>query len=125
MSTIVLGTGARGELVSRLQRQLVPFGLPATSVDGVFGAQTKDALTLYQTSHGLPPSGDADPATWIALVESSVPGVDERALGVTAAFEGHGYTLAQGNFDGAGITWGIIGFTLANGELKSLLTTIE
>jgi hypothetical protein len=45
----------------------------------------------------------------------------ERSLQLTAAFEGHGFTLAQGNFDGAGITWGIVGFTLKHGELSKIV----
>jgi hypothetical protein len=44
---------------------------------------------------------------------------------LTAAFEGHGFTLAQGNFDGAGITWGIIGFTLAGGELGNIIRRVN
>jgi hypothetical protein len=46
-------------------------------------------------------------------------------LGLTAAIEGHGFTLAQGNFDGAGITWGIIGFTLKHGELTRIVLDLE
>ena len=42
-----------------------------------------------------------------------------------ASFEGTQFTLIEGNFDGAGLTWGIIGFTLKNGEISSLLGTIN
>lgn len=124
MGRIVLGAGARGELVRRLQTELVSFGFADLQVDGHFGTATKDAVMQYQQAHDLSPSGDVDAQTWEALV-GPAPDLEERALGVTAAFEGHGYSLAQGNFDGAGITWGIIGFTLGNGELGSLLTTIQ
>jgi hypothetical protein len=51
--------------------------------------------------------------------------VRDRALQVTAAFEGHDFTLAQGNFDGAGITWGIIGFTLKHGELSKIVLEVQ
>jgi hypothetical protein len=33
--------------------------------------------------------------------------------------------LANGNFDGAGITWGIVGFTFSNGELVRMLQQID
>jgi hypothetical protein len=124
MGRIVIAAGSRGELVERLQRALVEFGFPQDGVDGAFGAATKTALIGYQKLHGFTPSGDADDETCQALI-GDVPDVHERALGVTAAFEGHGYSLAQGNFDGAGITWGIIGFTLGNGELGSILNELE
>ncbi len=54
-----------------------------------------------------------------------IPTVRDRALQLTAAFEGHDFTLAQGNFDGAGATWGIIGFTLRHGELGKIVLEIQ
>ena len=42
-----------------------------------------------------------------------------------ASFEGTQFTLIEGNFDGAGLTWGIIGFTLSNGEISNLLGEIN
>ena len=54
-----------------------------------------------------------------------IPSLFERCLGLTAAFEGHGFSLAQGNFDGAGITWGIIGFTLKHGQIAGIVQTIQ
>jgi hypothetical protein len=54
-----------------------------------------------------------------------VPALDERALALTATFEGHGFELAQGNFDGAGITWGIIGFTLKHGEVGKIVREMQ
>jgi Glycosyl hydrolase family 46 len=51
--------------------------------------------------------------------------VRDRSLQLTAAFEGHDFTLAQGNFDGAGVTWGIIGFTLTNGSLSRVVLDVH
>ena len=42
-------------------------------------------------------------------------------LQLTASFEGTGFDGAVGNFDGAGVTFGIIGFTAKNGELGALV----
>jgi hypothetical protein len=65
-----------------------------------------------------------DVSTWAKLLGTQVPTTQERSLQLTAAFEGHGFTLAQGNWDGAGITWGIIGFTLKHGELSKIILKI-
>ena len=35
--------------------------------------------------------------------------------------EGHGFTMVAGDFDGAGLTWGIIGFTLKHGEIQRIV----
>lgn len=121
MSRVVFSRGARGEIVRRIQFQL---GLPLDQIDGRYGKITADAVTRFQSSSGLDPDGEVDEDTWSKLMQADVPGVKERALQLTAAFEGHGFSLAQGNFDGAGITWGIIGFTLKGGELGRILTQI-
>jgi hypothetical protein len=70
-------------------------------------------------------TGAVDRLTWQQLTPDPLPGLFERCLQLTAAFEGHGFGLAKGNFDGAGITWGVIGFTLSNREIQVLLATAE
>jgi hypothetical protein len=52
------------------------------------------------------------------VMNQRVPAVFDRSLQLTAAFEGHGFTKLEGNFDGAGLTWGIIGFTWSNNQLQ-------
>jgi len=47
-----------------------------------------------------------------------------RCLDLTAQFEGHGFGEVAGDFDGAGLTWGIIGFTLKSGSLVEVLKQI-
>ncbi len=42
-------------------------GFSPGSIDGVYGSQTRSALIAYQTSKGLPKSGDFDSATAQAL----------------------------------------------------------
>jgi hypothetical protein len=58
-------------------------------------------------------------------MQRPVPAVGERSLQLTAAFEGHGFGLAVGNFDGALLTWGIVGFTVASGEVKSIVDAVN
>jgi peptidoglycan hydrolase-like protein with peptidoglycan-binding domain len=124
MPVVLLAKGARGELVRKVQLALKDQGFDPQGADGKFGKDTETALKQYQT-HALEPSdGKVHISTWTKLTGSPVPTTQERSLQVTAAFEGHGFTLAQGNWDGAGITWGIIGFTLKHGELSKIILTI-
>jgi hypothetical protein len=58
-------------------------------------------------------------------MRSAEPSIFERCLQVVASFEGTGFTLIEGNFDGAGLTWGIIGFTLRDGELGQVLSEVN
>jgi hypothetical protein len=62
-------------------------------------------------------------AAWV--VQGGLPTLFERCISITAEFEGHGFGLLQGNFDGAGLTWGVIGFTLSSGEIQALLKDVE
>ena len=56
-----LDKGSKGDEVVWLQEHLVAFS-PTVPVDGVFGTSTQQALMSLQTSSGLPPSGETDPA---------------------------------------------------------------
>lgn len=122
MARLLFARGAIGEIIRRMQAAL---GLPAADHDGWFGKQTQDAVQAFQSGNGLTPTGDVDVDTWTKLMNAPIPGVRERSLQLTAHFEGHDFTLAQGNFDGAGITWGIIGFTLKGGELGGMILDIH
>ena len=125
MARVLFAKGASGEIVRRIQRRLTAKGFDPKGVDGRYGDDTRKAVRAFQTSSRLDPSGEVDVTTWRKLMAKPVPSVRERALQVTAAFEGHDFTLAQGNFDGAGITWGIIGFTLAHGELSKIVLEVQ
>ena len=63
-------------------------------------------------------------ADWRGIVRTDPPALFRRCLALTAAFEGHGYTLALGNWDNAFITWGIVGFTLKGGNLSEVVKRI-
>lgn len=123
------GRGVRGMIAKRIQtdlfRQGFVVGPPTAFVDGDYGNNTVQAVTALQIARGLVSSGAVDDQTWRQLTVDPVPTLFERCLGLTAAFEGHGFSLAQGNFDGAGLTWGIIGFTLSSGEVQQLLADAE
>lgn len=122
MARLLFGKGAKGDIIRRVQKQLAALGHYSKTIDGDYGGGTVAAVTAFQKAKNLPQTGQVDDTTWTALMGVDIPSVDDRSLGLTAAFEGHGFTLAQGNFDNAGVTWGIIGFTLSGGELKTIFS---
>src|SRR5262249_32009937 len=70
-------------------------------------------------------TGAVSDGDWSSITRSDVPDIEARCLQLTSAFEGHGYTLAQGNWDGAWLTWGIIGFTLEHGEIQTIVRNVQ
>ena len=125
MTSIVLGPGAHGGTVERVQRALLAAGFDPKGADGQYGSDTSAAVRSFQGSCGLPPTGVVDDSTWQALLHEDPPTTDVRSLELTATFEGHGYSLAIGNFDGAWLTWGIIGFTLKHGEVQRIILEVN
>jgi len=122
MTRLWFGPGARGALIRSLQQSLVQAGFDTNGIDGSYGHGTIAAVQAFQKKHDLNITGNVDDPTWSALTnDAPAPALRDRCLGLTSTFEGHGYTLAEGNFDGAGVTWGIIGFTLKGGELSQIV----
>lgn len=104
MTKLLLARGARGELVRRVQLRLAERGHDVGTADGDYGERTARAIAAFRRSNGLGRADEVDAPTWEALVGRPLPSVRDRALQVTAAFEGHGFTLVQGNYDGALLT---------------------
>jgi Putative peptidoglycan binding domain/Glycosyl hydrolase family 46 len=129
MSRTWFAKGLRGMIARRMQIDLLRQGFfvaPAEKfADGVYGNDTVNAMSRLQAARGLPATGSVDSATWSQLTHEPLPTLFERCLSITAEFEGHGFGLLQGNFDGAGLTWGVIGFTLSNGEIQKLLAEAD
>jgi peptidoglycan hydrolase-like protein with peptidoglycan-binding domain len=121
----LLGTGARGDLVQDLQAALAAHGLYRGPLDGDYGDVTAKAVRAFRRRANFPAAAAVDAPTWRQATKRPVPTVRDRALQLTAAFEGHGFRLAQGNFDGAGLTWGVIGFTLASGQVPAIVLAVE
>lgn len=114
----------QGPAVIALQLALISAG-QAIEPDGDFGRITAAALRRWQVANGFPESDVINEGQWRTLTRADRPSLFDLCLGVTSAFEGTSFDRAVGNFDGAGVTFGLIGFTLANGELKALLNAIE
>ncbi len=111
----------RGGHVMDLQRGLDQLGLGSGGVDGIFGGQTERAVQSWQLSKGVEPNGLVDELAWVGITRTEPPSVFRRCLALTAAFEGHGYMHAAGNWDNAFLTWGVIGFTLRHGNLGLII----
>jgi hypothetical protein len=62
-----LSKGSKGDQVLWLQEHLAS-AVPTQEVTGLFGSQTTENLRAFQASHGLPVSGVAEAATWVALL---------------------------------------------------------
>ena len=115
----------RGEVVRRIQLKLQALGHNPGVVDGIFGSDTETAIKAFQLSKGIQVNGKLTDETWTKLMQSPPPPVFDRCLQLTADFEGHGFQTIAGNFDGAGLTWGIIGYTLQHGEIQNILTEAQ
>src|SRR5262249_6290127 len=97
----------------------------AKGADSVYGNDTSNAVKQFQTKQSIALTGAVGETTWQALMRRPVPAVSDRSLQLTAAFEGHGFELAVGNFDGALLTWGIIGFTMSAGEVQNIVLAVH
>ncbi len=65
--TADISYGARGDEVAWIQAVLKKIGY-SLSVDGIFGSETQNALSLYQSQYGLLVTGIADEATRASLI---------------------------------------------------------
>jgi len=127
MARTIIGPGTHGAVARAVQNALVTAGwMSAADVDGWYGRGTAAAVSAHQNAHSLSVTGIVDTDTWTSLLAGSpTPSLLQRCLDLSGAFEGHDYTLAVGNFDGAWLTWGIVGFTLKHGALAKILLEAE
>lgn len=115
----------RGAVVKALQTRLQDWGEDTFVVDGVYGRVTENAVKAFQRHKQMPTHGAVTQSVWAELCAAVSCSVEDRCLQLTADFEGHGFGKAAGDFDNMGLTWGIIGFTLGNGELQVILGEVN
>jgi peptidoglycan hydrolase-like protein with peptidoglycan-binding domain len=121
------GSGNRspqGVLVKVLQAALKQSTLYASAIDGDYGPRTEAAVKVLQQFNGRPGDGICRTADWEKISGLPAPSLFDRCLQLTAAFEGTGFEQAVGNFDGAYLTWGIVGYTLKH-DLPGFLDKVE
>ena len=124
--------GSRGEEVGRIQTALKEKGFYL----GDFGGGTESAVKAFQAASGLDVDGDVGPITWNALFGEEIPepelASDElprRCLTLTATFEtSRGppecFSGVSGDFDGQGISYGVLQWNFGQGSLQPLLTAM-
>lgn len=115
----------RGQIIEDLQQSLKNEDCNPGIIDGIFGNDTRDGLIKWQRQKNLEPTGKVDVDTWQQLLKRPIPPIEQRALQLTATFEGHSFTMVAGNFDNAWLTWGIIGFTLKHGEIQKIINEVN
>ena len=71
----------RGDAVKALQGALNAAGYNCGEPDGIFGANTENAVKAFQTDHGLEPDGVAWPQTQAALAGTPAGATDEPGGG--------------------------------------------
>ena len=67
----VLRRGSRNSAVLFLQKLLLSYLYPITSLDGIFGAETERAVRAFQTENNLVADGIVGRDTWSALLNST------------------------------------------------------
>jgi len=131
MALYVAGIGCFGEIIKTFQTALVKKNYDIGGTDGIFGHRTLIALRTYLTDQKLSPDIGLTPAVWKQLTDTPSPSLFQRALQLESAFEwtdyrsGDPFGLVVGDFDDQGLTWGVIGFTLVNGEIGEVLAQVD
>ena len=67
----MLGSGSQGDQVKKLQQRLAELGFYTGKVDGDYGKGTKQAVTVFQSQHGLDADGIAGEKTLRLLYSSA------------------------------------------------------
>lgn len=115
--------------MGRLEARLRELGLYAGSVDNVYGSEVQTAVRAFQTANGLTADGVAGPRTWAALFPggglSGAP-LAQRCLALTGAFETSAgvpdcFAGISGDFDGQGLSFGVLQWNIGQGTLQPML----
>lgn len=125
--------GSRSDAVRQIQRRLAELHCYSGPLDGDFGGGTAAAVRQFQGETGLPVDGIVGPDTWHALFGAAPPVSDLaeqplilRCLALTGAFETNSgypdyFSAVAGDFDGQGISYGVLQWNFGQGSLQPLL----
>ncbi len=131
-----LRRGSSGPNVGKLQLRLTESGLYRGPADNAFGIGVETAVRAFQSLRGLPADGIVGPQTWSALFppSTSAPSAGllseaplaERCLALTGAFETSAgfpdcFAGIAGDFDGQGLSFGVLQWNIGQGTLQPLL----
>lgn len=125
--------GSKGEEVSRIQARLQALGIYQGPLDGDFGGGTAVAVRRFQLKARLAVDGVVGPLTWAALFKErlTIPQthsrpLDYRCLALTGSFETGAaipdcFAGLSGDYDGQGISFGVLQWNFGQGTLQPLL----
>jgi hypothetical protein len=131
MATFKLGS--KGDEVRRIQEKLKALGIYKGPVDGDFGGGTGAAVRRFQGTERLAVDGTVGPLTWRALFKEEIPApqinyrpLDYRCLALTGSFETGAaipdcFAGLSGDFDGQGLSFGVLQWNFGQGSLQPLL----
>jgi hypothetical protein len=125
--------GSKGEEVTKIQEELNSLGFYKGPIDGDFGGGTEAGVRAFQKTKRLDVDGKVGPKTWKVLFGSKIPkpsfhskGLDHRCLALTGTFETGSappdcFCGLSGDFDGQGISFGVLQWNLGQESLQPLL----
>lgn len=131
--------GSKGPEVERIQSRLKEIGHYRGPADGDFGGGTESAVKSFQKSVGarhaspLQIDGVVGEETWTLLFAEEIPtpailqkSLAYRCLALTGSFETNApvpdcFAGLSGDFDGQGISFGVLQWNLGQGSLQPLL----
>jgi hypothetical protein len=121
---MLIKKGSTGAEVTKIQEKLKAEGLYDGQVDGDFGKMTESAVKGFQANMGLDADGVVGLVTWGALFEC--PRLINKCLMLTGSFEtGEGipqcFAGLSGDFDGQGLSLGVLQWNFGQGSLQPLL----
>lgn len=130
--------GSKGPEVKRIQTALQGRGYYRGPSDGDFGGGTEAAVKALQRADGLTPDGIVGEKTWKALITDeaiSPPAIQReplayRCLALTGSFETNApvpdcFAGLSGDFDGQGLSFGVLQWNLGQGTLQPLLQEMD
>jgi len=125
--------GSKGGEVKKIQEKLAGMGIYQGPIDGDFGGGTESAVKNFQQKKKLKVDGVVGPRTWELLFKEEIPepaisseDLDFRSVALTGAFEtGRGvpecFAGLSGDFDGQGISFGVLQWNFGQDSLQPLL----
>ena len=127
-------TGSSGPEIVKIQTKLAALGYYTGPIDGRFGGGTEGAVKAFQKdTAGLDVDGAVGPFTWKALFKRAIPApalhdepVNWRCLALTGTFETSCgipdcFAGISGDFDGQGISFGVLQWNIGQQSLQPLL----
>jgi hypothetical protein len=125
--------GSKGDEVRQIQDKLKALGIYKGPIDGDFGGGTETAVRNYQQTEQLEVDGKVGPLTWAALFREGIKTpqinyrpLDYRCLALTGSFETGApipdcFAGLSGDFDGQGLSFGVLQWNFGQGSLQPLL----